>query len=96
MLRDALSRTSRKWADRQVEPFETVEQARLWAIGLVDWYNQEHRQGEVLLVVTRFFLSDSHPLNIDFVLSLPEELQPHFNAWCESRHSVPQDLRAFR
>jgi hypothetical protein len=30
-------------------------------------------------------------LNIDFVLSLPEELQPHFNAWCESRRFVPQD-----
>ena len=49
------------------------------------------RQGEVLLDATRFFLADSHPLNIDFVLSPPEELQPHFNAWCESRHFVPQD-----
>ncbi len=52
---------------------------------------KDQRQGEVLLDATRFFLSDSHPLNIDFVLSLPEELQSHFNAWCESRHFVPQD-----
>lgn len=52
---------------------------------------KDQRQGEVLLDATRFFLRDSHPLNIDFVLSLPEELQPHFNAWCESRHFVPQD-----
>lgn len=52
---------------------------------------KDQRQGEVLLDATRFFLSDSHPLNIDFVLSLPEELQPHFNAWCESRHYVPQE-----
>ncbi len=52
---------------------------------------KDQRQGEVLLDATRFFLSDSHPLNIDFVLSLPEELQPHFNAWCESRHFVPPD-----
>ena len=52
---------------------------------------KDQRQGEVLLDATRFFLSDSHPLNIDFVLSLPEELQPPFNAWCESRHFVLQD-----
>jgi len=52
---------------------------------------KDQRQGEVLLDATRFFLSDSHPLNIDFVLSLPEELQTHFNGWCESRHFVPQD-----
>jgi hypothetical protein len=55
---------------------------------------KDQRQGEVLLDATRFFLIDSHPLNIDFVLSLPEELQPHFNAWCESRHFVPQDTAA--
>lgn len=55
---------------------------------------KDQRQGEVLLDATRFFLSDSHPLNIDFVLSLPEELQAHFNAWCESRHFVPQDTAA--
>jgi hypothetical protein len=52
---------------------------------------KDQRQGEVLLDATRFFMGDSHPLNIDFVLSLPEELQPYFNAWCESRHFVPQD-----
>jgi hypothetical protein len=51
---------------------------------------KDQRQGEVLLDATRFFLSDSHPLNVDFVLSLPEELQPYFNAWCESRRFVPQ------
>ena len=52
---------------------------------------KDQRQGEVLLDATRFFFSDSHPLNIDFVLSLPEELQPLFNGWCKSRHFVPQD-----
>ncbi len=55
---------------------------------------KDQRQGEVLLDATRFFFNDSHPLNIDFVLSLPEELKPHFNAWCESRHFVPQDTAA--
>jgi hypothetical protein len=52
---------------------------------------KDQRQGEVLLDACRFFFRDSHPLNIDFVLSLPEELQPYFNGWCESRHFVPQD-----
>lgn len=52
---------------------------------------KDQRQGEVLLDAVRFFFKDSHPLNIDFVLSLPEELQPLFNSWCESRHYVPQD-----
>ncbi len=51
---------------------------------------KDARQGEVLLDATRYFLNDSHPLNVDFVLSLPDELQPHFNTWCESRHFVPQ------
>lgn len=26
-----------------VKPFESIEKARLWVIGLVDWYNQHHR-----------------------------------------------------
>jgi transposase InsO family protein len=33
-----------------VKPFETIEQARLWAIGLVDWYNQEHRHSGIKFV----------------------------------------------
>lgn len=52
---------------------------------------KDQRQGEVLLDAVRHFLHDTHPLNIDFVLAMPEELRPHFNAWCETRHFVPQD-----
>lgn len=33
-----------------VKPFETIEQARLWAIGLVDWYNQVHRHSGIKFV----------------------------------------------
>ena len=51
---------------------------------------KDQRQGDVLLDAVRYFLNDTHPINVDFVLSLPEELQPHFNGWCESRHFVPQ------
>lgn len=48
------------------------------------------RQGEVLLDAVRYFLTDSHPLDVDFVLDLPEELKPHFDAWCSSRHFIPE------
>lgn len=57
---------------------------------------KDQRQGEVLMDAVRFFLHDSHPLNIDFVVSLPAELQPHFNAWCESRGFVPQDEERYQ
>jgi hypothetical protein len=50
---------------------------------------KDRRQGNVLLDATQLFLSDSHPLNVDFVMGLTEELLPHFNLWCESRGFVP-------
>lgn len=50
---------------------------------------KDERQGNVLLDATRYFLADSHPLNIDFVLDLPEELRALFNAWAASRHFDP-------
>lgn len=33
-----------------VKPFESIEQARQWTIGLVDWYNQEHRHSAIKFV----------------------------------------------
>ncbi len=33
-----------------VKPFESIDQARKWAIGLVDWYNQEHRHSAIKFV----------------------------------------------
>jgi len=33
-----------------VKPFESIHQARQWAIGLVDWYNQEHRHSAIKFV----------------------------------------------
>jgi len=50
---------------------------------------KDARQGNVLLDATRYFLMDTHPLDIDFVLDLPEELRPHFNAWAASRQHDP-------
>jgi hypothetical protein len=51
---------------------------------------KDERQGEVLLDATRLFLNASHPLDVDFVLALPEELRPLFDHWCQSRQFVPQ------
>ena len=41
-------------------------------------------QGKVLLDATRYFLRDSYPLDLDFVLELPPELRDLFNEWAES------------
>jgi hypothetical protein len=35
------------------------------------------------------FLKNSHPLDLDFVMDLPEELRPYFNAWANSRNFIP-------
>ena len=51
---------------------------------------KDQRQGEVLLDATRHFLPSSHPLDVGFVMDLPEELRPHFDNWCQSRQFVPQ------
>lgn len=33
-----------------VKPFDSIDDARKWAIGLVDWYNQEHRHSGIKFV----------------------------------------------
>ena len=54
-----------------------------------DKKDKDRRQGHVLLDAARYFLQTSHPLNIDFVLELPEELRHHFDQWCASGGFVP-------
>lgn len=44
---------------------------------------KDARQGQVLLDACRYFLADSYPLDIDFVLELPEELRDLFNDWAK-------------
>jgi hypothetical protein len=51
--------------------------------------DKDRRQGHVLLDAVRHFMQSSHPLNIDFVLDLPAELQTVFNAWAAERQFVP-------
>jgi hypothetical protein len=45
---------------------------------------KDARQGEVLLDACRYFLADAYPLDIDFVLNLPEELRDLFKDWTQS------------
>lgn len=51
---------------------------------------KDRRQGEVLLDAAHHFLSHSHPVDLAFVLDLPEELRPHFDAWASARAFVPE------
>lgn len=48
------------------------------------------RQGEVLLDAVRHFMQASHPLDVDFLMGLPEELRDHFDKWCMERQFVPE------
>lgn len=51
---------------------------------------KDARQGQVLLDACRYFLSDAYPLDIDFVLDLPEELRDLFNDWAQEASYVPE------
>lgn len=51
---------------------------------------KDQRQGEVLLDAVRHFLPHSHPVGVDFVLDLPEELRAYYDRWAQSRGFVPQ------
>jgi len=50
---------------------------------------KDRRQGEVLLSACRYFLADSHPLDIDFVLALPPELRDLFGQWAHAQGHDP-------
>ncbi len=50
---------------------------------------KDRRQGEVLLDACRYFLRDTYPMDIDFVLDLPSDLRDLFNAWAASNGYDP-------
>jgi hypothetical protein len=50
---------------------------------------KDRRQGEVLLSACRYFLADSYPLDIDFVLELPAELRELFGRWAQAQGHDP-------
>ena len=47
------------------------------------------RQGKVLLSACRYFLADTYPLDIDFVLELPAELRDLFHDWAKENGFDP-------
>ena len=51
--------------------------------------DKDRRQGDVLLDAVRHFKQASHPLNVDFLFSIPDELRPTFDAGCAERRFVP-------
>ena len=52
--------------------------------------DKDRRQGNVLLDAVRYFMQASHPLNVDFVFAIPDDLRPTFDNWCSARQFVPQ------
>ena len=52
---------------------------------------KDRRQGEVLLDACRYFLQETYPMDIDFVLELPTELRDIFDEWATSRSFNPMN-----
>lgn len=52
--------------------------------------DKDRRQGDVLLDAVRHFMQASHPINVDFVFALPDDLRPTFDQWCAARQFVPE------
>ena len=50
---------------------------------------KDRKQGEALLDLVKDRMPISYPLDIDFVLDLPDELRSYFDAWASSRGFVP-------
>lgn len=50
--------------------------------------DKDRIQGEVLLDAIALYMSD-YPMDVDFVLSLPQELRSHFNVWASRRGFDP-------
>jgi hypothetical protein len=51
---------------------------------------KDRRQGDVLMDAVRYFMQASHPINVDFVMDVPEDLCPTFDQWCAARQFIPQ------
>lgn len=52
--------------------------------------DKDRRQGDVLLDAVRHFMQASHPMNVDFLFAIPDDLRPTFDRWCAARQFVPQ------
>jgi hypothetical protein len=56
--------------------------------------DKDRLQAEILLDAVALFMQDDYPVDIDFVMALPEELRDEFNLWASSREFAPADPRA--
>lgn len=54
-----------------------------------DKKDKDARQGDLLLDAVARKMTTSHPMDVDFILSLPEELLDEFNAWAGKRGFSP-------
>lgn len=52
--------------------------------------DKDRLQGQLLLDAVALFMPD-YPIDVDFVLSLPEELREVFNAWASTRNFDPNN-----
>ncbi len=52
--------------------------------------DKDRRQGDVLLDAVRYFMQASHPLNVDFLFAVPDDLRLTFDQWCAQRQFVPE------
>jgi transposase InsO family protein len=77
---ESLFRTLKYRAQMPVRPFETLQDARLWAIGLVDWYNHEHRHSAIKFVTP----AQRHD-GLD-----PQLLQKRAQVYAQARNENPQ------
>jgi transposase InsO family protein len=77
---ESLFRTLKYRPLMPVKPFESIDQARQWAIGLVDWYNQEHRHSAI-----KFVTPEQRHLGQDVLL-----LQKRSAVYVHARDQNPQ------
>jgi transposase InsO family protein len=77
---ESLFRTLKYRPQMPVRPFETLQDARLWAIGLVDWYNHEHRHSAIKFVTP----AQRHD-GLD-----PQLLQKRAQVYAQARNENPQ------
>ena len=50
---------------------------------------KDRRQGDVLLKAVASTMEAAYPMDLDFVMDLPEELRIHFDAWARENAFVP-------
>ena len=53
--------------------------------------SKDRAQGEMLLDAVHEHMSIAYPLDVEFVMDLPEELQTYFDRWASTRQFIPEN-----